>query len=293
MHERVFDIHYIHRSASFRHYYIKCFLFNGVIFLTSLIIFDSWILSKCCDIVDISSSRMSMYYLISTLLQCIFYITWIIPIYMIGLLLNTTWFQKMMINKDISLKTRKESSYHGSASFSNRISDDIYRIGLLFHLWYISMIMYYLPIHWIFSKGISWSLIMLITSFYAFQYQPWQKRMTLEQQLRFFEFNWSFFLGFGFSLTIITSIFSHEMWNVALYSLLFPFLITLASNQTDECPIPSIEKNIKDLFQQEGLSCPKWALIRPAIFYPPKIINGYLIKYIFRSYSLVIQKHLE
>lgn len=211
---------------------------------------------------------------------------------MIGLLLNTLWFQKMII-KDVNVNIQKESSYQESISFSNRISDDIYRIGLLFHLWYISMIMYYLPIHWIFSKGISWSIIMWITSFYAFQYQPWQKRMTLEQQLRFFEFNWSFFLGFGFSLTMITSIFSHEMWNVALYSLLFPFLMILASNQNDEFPIPNIEKNIKNLFEQERLKCSKWALIRPAIFYPSKVINGYLIKYIFQSYSLATRKHLE
>jgi len=74
---------------------------------------------------------------------------------------------------------------------------------------------------------------------------------------------------------------SHEMWNAALYSLLFPFLMIMASPNSNECPIPSAEANIKTIFQQEGHSCPKWALMRPAIFYPAKLANGYLIKYVF------------
>lgn len=73
--------------------------------------------------------------------------------------------------------------------------------------------------------GMPLSLLMncIITSYYCFEYKWIYMGWNIEQRLSFMEKHWSFFLGFGFPMTILT-FFLTFLRSGAIFNLVYPFV---------------------------------------------------------------------
>ncbi|KAG1140023.1 hypothetical protein G6F37_009110 [Rhizopus arrhizus] len=77
--------------------------------------------------------------------------------------------------------------------------------------------------------GLALSFLMncIITSYYCFEFKWVYFGWNIEQRLSYMEKHWSFFLGFGFPMTVLT-FFLTFLRSSAIFNLVYPFFIIMA-----------------------------------------------------------------
>ena len=80
----------IRSEPAIRSKLLECFLLNGLVFLLSLMLFD-WLVVPV--VLFIAPSHTSHW--LSLVLQTLFRLLWVLPLYLISRLLNVFWFQEI------------------------------------------------------------------------------------------------------------------------------------------------------------------------------------------------------
>ncbi|KAG1445195.1 hypothetical protein G6F56_009996 [Rhizopus delemar] len=120
--------------------------------------------------------------------------------------------------------------------------------------------------------GMPLSLLMncIITSYYCFEYKWIYMGWNIEQRLSFMEKHWSFFLGFGFPMTILT-FFLTFLRSGAIFNLVYPFFIIMA--------ILAVPKTSTNQQVASGVNArSQWTLPnKVSVFFPVRKLNALVI----------------
>jgi etoposide-induced 2.4 mRNA len=153
------------------------------------------------------------------LFSALYYILWVLPLYLVCLLMNIFWYQ------DIASSTYKRTYGIPKVpiiSVSRKIAFEVHRFFIV--LIFLGAICALNVI------GLSFLSILLLSylySFYCFEYRWALEGMTLGEQLKALETNWAYYLGFGLVITLCTYYFPGLVGS-GLWAALFPLFIVTA-----------------------------------------------------------------
>lgn len=170
----------------------------------------------------------------------LFNIFWLFPITIISLVLNSCITESCLnLNHHgsgapativLSLRNISIPSPLQMLSFLKaKLGSDYDRILVLLNYWLMAKGLLYIP--WL-GFGASFAFCSIANSFYCFD-PDWHKDgLSFEERIDRLEAHWDYHLGFGLVMTILTSIYPHHnMMNLSIFTLLFPFLLILSSAQ--------------------------------------------------------------
>lgn len=157
------------------------------------------------------------------LFTALYSILWILPLYLVCLLLNIFWYQ------DIASSTYKRTFGTPKVpiiSVSRKIAFEVHRFFI---------VLIFLAVIFVLNAvGLSFLPVLLLSylySFYCFEYRWALEGMTLGEQLKALETNWAYYLGFGLVITLCTY-YSPGLVGSGLWALLFPLFIVTAMTAT-------------------------------------------------------------
>jgi etoposide-induced 2.4 mRNA len=261
-------------SGRIRRKLAQCLVLNTVIFATSYLLFHSAVRPTLSFIMHYlnneplsSSSSSSSWYSSSviaswlqSLVNVLFNLFWIYPVYMVGFLFNTLWYEDLASEAFLICKhSRREESKKSSANasttsnasssktidwifnlnpskrFIDSIAGELYRFSILanslafMHVAQWGLLSF--PLNQIFGvMGWSW-----LSAFFVFEYR-WNRqvaggRMSIDGKIEELESHWLYFLSFGIlhaALSLALDPFVYS-W---LYSLSFPLLVLMSVRAT-------------------------------------------------------------
>jgi etoposide-induced 2.4 mRNA len=230
---------------------------NGGIFLLSLLFFDFILIPTLRNIITYFMGESPLWNLIQTTLSWIFSFIWVVPLFVLSKIINTFWFQ------DIAGKSSRRCSESvfeltdfdpTDAAFNYRkgkptlipsisklLADVVFSLLVqslfLFQVSSIhlkssfitnpftlfqSMTMNFIPY---IGSTLSFLHICLLYSLYSFEYKWFNQGLELHKRLTFIEYNWPYFMGFGFVLATLTFFCESFIINGCLFSMFFPLFI--------------------------------------------------------------------
>ncbi len=206
---------YVIRSPGVLNRVLLCTLVNGALFIGSILFFNR--------LVDPFLHRTGGWLgdYLEPIITILYYVFWLYPVYIVSFVLTTFWVQDIF---DESFKHFYKGKVTPSpaltpAQFVSYLVRRIVMIGLVL----VQSTMFgCLP----FPLGRVAELIhfSLMYSYYCFEYLTMAQNVGLDQSVEMFEYNWAYFLGFGFSFTAMIIVWP-GMMNAGVFSLLFPFLV--------------------------------------------------------------------
>eukprot|EP00055_Hartaetosiga_balthica_P010614 m.45867 g.45867 ORF g.45867 m.45867 type:complete len:334 (+) comp7238_c0_seq1:110-1111(+) len=238
----------LRRNPESRESVKSCVLLNGVLFIGSLAFYQFGMVpflhlileyawnSKSTDSVLSPESQL----LLERFLGSLFNITWVFPMFFLAKILNGLYYQRVA---NASFESFRGASAPGYMDVRNKdlagwislmLSDAVYTVVmetvLIIETSLVGMLPYGLYISIIFN---CW-----VTSLYCFEYGWLNAGWSLQARVVYFEKHWAYFLGFGFPFVIATYFMSF-LYSTALFSMLFPFFVIIATAAT---PVPSSYK---------------------------------------------------
>ncbi|XP_017772193.1 PREDICTED: etoposide-induced protein 2.4 homolog isoform X2 [Nicrophorus vespilloides] len=204
---------------------LKLSVFNGGIFLMSVLLFEFLIL-PLINIMIVSTFgediMMSNKYweLTKTLLTIFYQTTWVLPLLLLSKIVNCLWFQ------DIADKAYKYSRGRPliNQSISRIVADSIFSILVQVLFLLQATIVELIPLY-IVGKILGLVHMCLLYSLYTFEYKWFNMGWELHRRLSFIETNWPYFIGFGLPLAFVTQMSSSWVINGCIFALLFPWFI--------------------------------------------------------------------
>lgn len=237
------------RSEVIRYRTLQCFMLNGVIFLGSLLLFNTAI-EPCLGLLRQlvpDEEKWAAEFLASSF--SVFYkALWIYPIYCISFVLNTVMYQEIA-DKALALRHRKTPQ--ATPAF-DRIINETFRV-LLNLVYIIEMdLLYYVPFvgPFLYFVHTCW-----LASLYCFEYSWSHMRWSSNRRLYFFERHWLYFAGFGFPVTF-TSFLCPRFIDSGVFALFFPICI-LTATVAEPRPLRSTPSAVRlPIFAAvQGVSC--------------------------------------
>ncbi|KZS98931.1 hypothetical protein SISNIDRAFT_403693 [Sistotremastrum niveocremeum HHB9708] len=215
-------------DAELRTNMTKSLLLNFVslvsIYVFDLILFPILHAARSNSILDSSVTSVSWLY----------YSFWLGPLIGLSLYLNGSWCTAVS-KRCFVLRHGSRSSFQDSRPYRgivDALSASLYRGVMLVSSILLSFCLAQIPFA---GRLISTVFLCWIDSYYCFEFYWISLGMDPSQRTRFLEDRWAYFLGFGIAPTLI-SCFSSPVANAALFAMMLPVYITLATYAT---PLPT------------------------------------------------------
>ena len=192
------------------------FLFNGIFILAFHYLYNNYIFRHLYLIeFNLPPHTINIYIII-------YYLLWIIPVYIISIFYNLSWYL------DIANELYKyEKTTQRSTPISNQTSELIY--GCLLGQSFLLQICIcsYLPF---IGKIISFIYSCFLLSFQIFEYRMNKQGLKLHQKIKMVEFYWPYFAGFGTIMSFIY-VYISFFYSVAVSNMLFPFFMIITCDK--------------------------------------------------------------
>lgn len=211
---------------------IHCGLLNGVIFLSSILIFEYlifWVVGAALYLIFGTDSNKAVKIMqwVPFLASLLFKTTWVCPLFILSKIVNALWFQNIA-----------DSAYRHSRgrplaipSVSLLLADSVFSIVIESLFLIQAMLCSYIPLQFV-GYLLSTIQICMLYSLYAFEYKWFNMGWELHKRLDYIETNWPYFIGFGCPLAIVTQLFDNFIISGCIFSVLFPFFIVSANEAT-------------------------------------------------------------
>jgi len=206
---------YVVRSPGVLNRVLQCSVINGALFIGSILFFNK--------LVDPFLHRLGggLGAYLEPIITFLYYICWLYPVYIVSFVLTTFWVQDIFDEafKHFYKGTTAQSKPLTPAEF---VSYLVRRIVMIAIFLIQCMVFTYLPFP--FGRIIEIMHYSLLYSYYCFEYITMALNKGLAESIEMFEYNWSYFLGFGLSFTMVIITWPGIMSSGA-FCLLFPFLV--------------------------------------------------------------------
>jgi len=214
------------KSKYIRYNIKKCLLLNFVIFLGSIIC-SSIIIKPLMSYLLFKIVNNSYYF--DFTFDIMFYLLWIIPTYIISLILSSEWYNNI-VEESFLLSNSKNIFIPTFAKIKNVIIYSIYvnMMFVAFTTLCIVMKYFYYP----YGTYTSFFISIIFNSFYIVELSLRLHEESLIKRVEIFEKNCDYFLGFGLLFTILTTTESFFV-SYCYFSILLPFMLINTSHIYD------------------------------------------------------------
>ena len=221
------------KSSKVRYRTAQSFLFNGVIYLSSILVVEYTVFPLIRNLVGSLSGQEAGWLglVVEGLTSMFYHIFWLLPLYVISLILNMTTVAEVAEDtfKVIGLP------YDKSSSLSSVVSDILFEslfltacmtvaagVDILVVLSpYVSeILLVFYPLSFLY-----WAWIY---SFCAFNTKWKFQGVGIIRRIGAIEYNMAFFAGFGTPLTALTYFYPNFFVNAVVYALFYPWLVIVA-----------------------------------------------------------------
>ncbi|XP_054168382.1 etoposide-induced protein 2.4 homolog [Oppia nitens] len=205
---------------------IECIVFNGGVFLLSIVLFNHVILSLLYLLIQFifgsQEGVVSMtWFWLEPMLSYFFSVFWVLPLFLLSRVVNALWFQDIADN---AFRGRQRS-FRNIPVF---IADTFFSLLIQILFLIQSMVVKFLPIPFVGQLAAIFHLSLLY-SLYSFEYKWFNLGWELHRRLHFIEKYWTYFLGFGLPLAIVTYLIPSYYLSGAMFSIFFPLYIISAN----------------------------------------------------------------
>ncbi|KAL8520907.1 hypothetical protein ACS0TY_011455 [Phlomoides rotata] len=234
----------------------QCFLFNGFIFLGSILVLRSvvvptllWVLPEGCPLIisqelcPIESVFRFYSFLRLGLIQ-LFYVFWFYPMYISSFILSTLWYNDIAKYGFFAVEKHGPSCSESSGQKDNAsdkttdlagamiaLAEQVYSILLLNFFFLEVYVAGFIPY---IGKALNFLLLSWMYAYYCFEYKWNYSGLSLDKRLDFFESNWPFFAGFG-SPCVLAVFFISPLVSYGVMAILYPlFVLTATGSEADK-----------------------------------------------------------
>lgn len=218
---------------------VKCCILNGVVFISSIVLFESLVLPLIQTLLYIclagSQSRAdSVWSYTEPILSVAFSTLWVLPFFLLSKVVNAIWFQDIA---DLAFRSSQGRPLV-NLSISVMIADTVFSIVVEMIFLVQGKVFSLVPIK---ILGAALNLVhqCLLHSLYCFEYKWFAQGLELHRRLDYVETNWPYFLGFGLPLAVVTSLPESQVIAGCVFSVIFPLFI-VSGNQAVIEPSPGI-----------------------------------------------------
>lgn len=218
---------YIVKSEKIRKATLRCVLLNGLLLVGSVALLHTAVLpfihivgGLVLTADDGELTKGVVQHIVAGAVNILYQIFWIVPLYMISLLMNTIWFSRI---GDAAFELR-----HGvkaSVGVQDTIKEALYRGLVVVIYMMLTLIVYKIPV-----VGELMSLVMVcwINAMYSFEGAWAMQGMDLQTRLDFMESYWPYFMGFGMPVALVSSFWSLFV-GLGVFAVCFPACIIQAT----------------------------------------------------------------
>lgn len=208
---------------------VKCCLLNGVVFATSIVLFESVVLPLLQTVlfclVGSQSRADSLWSYTQPILSVAFSTLWVLPFFLLSKVVNAIWFQDIA---DLAFRSSQGRPVV-NLSISVMIADTVFSIVVEMIFLVQGKVFSLVPIK-ILGAALNLLHQCLLHSLYCFEYKWFSQGIELHRRLDYVETSWPYFLGFGLPLAVVTSIPESQVIAGCVFSILFPLFI-VSGNQ--------------------------------------------------------------
>tara|TARA_B100001250_G_scaffold376447_1_gene364749 strand:- start:14 stop:991 length:978 start_codon:yes stop_codon:yes gene_type:complete len=273
------------KSYKVRYRTAQSFLFNGIIYLTSIMLVEYTIFPLIRHVIGTLSGEEAGWvgFFLEGITWIFYHIFWLLPLYVISLILNMTTVTEVAEDtfKVVGLPHDK------SSSVSNLISD------MLFESLFLAMCMAVaggVDILVMLSPYISKLLLLFypvsffywawIYAFCAFNTKWKLQGVGIIRRVGSIESNMAFFAGFGTPLTALTYFYPNFFVNAVFYALFYPWLVIVACASCNDSSNPTLNPLLKEKNDENYVMM---RVNRFPIFRLPQSIAQKLLTCLFKS----------
>lgn len=246
----------------------SCIL-NGLFLLFCILLFNyalipivNWILFKILG--QQNYDRIASF--MNSFIYFLFSFVWILPVFALSKIFNVLCYQDIA---DMAyIQNYGKPKVYCNSTFSLVIADAIFSLVLQLIFLIQSSIMSYIPIY-LLNKILNQLHIAILYSLYAFEYKWFNMGWNINKRLNFIETRWPYFLGFGLSLSVLTSLPEQYFLSATLFAFLFPALL-----------LSAIEANCGETEKQQLASNTQGPFMSLNLFYVSIYLTDTLFKFI-------------
>ena len=230
----------------------RCCFLNGGILLTSVIIFESYLLPAVKFFLTLligiimgkAETQSSLWAWIEPTMTLTFKYLWVIPLFWLCKLLNCFWFVEIS-----DAAYRKKYGRPLSSLISGAKNDNIFRVisrtmaDFLFSIQVELLFMVQAQLVTmvpVIGPVLSFLHMCLLYSLYAFEYKWINMGWPVVKRLSYVENFWPYFAGFGVLLTLLTNLSSSTVISACIFGVVFPLFILagLEGKPYESCDFP-------------------------------------------------------
>jgi len=207
----------IYKSPKNTNNIFNCFIFNGLVFLGSMLIYF-----KLVEPIIISS--LSYYSLLSLLnvINYFYYIFWLIPLFIACNILTGFWIDEIYV-ESLTIIEGSCPVIEGQ-NFLTALSNNFQRILIVIGFILQNTLLNLIPIPGIYI--LKWISLSILNSLYVFEYIILQKYVCdYKSILIFVESKFFYFLGYGCLLTVLLSLIQSVTINTIIFLMIYPFFL--------------------------------------------------------------------
>lgn len=272
------------KSSKVRYRTAQSFLFNGVIYLSSIMLVEYTLFPMIRSLVGTLSGQEAGWLglVVEGLTSILYHTFWLLPLYVISLILNMTTVAEVAEDtfKVIGLP------YDKSSSLSSVVSDILFEslfltacmavaagVDILVMLSpYISeILLVFYPLSFLY-----WAWIY---SFCAFNTKWKFQGVGIIRRIGAIEYNMAFFAGFGTPLTALTYFYPNFFVNAVLYALFYPWLVIVACASCNDDSSKKLNPLVKSGEDEGEVS----RLHRYPVFRLPQKVAQFVLGCLFKS----------
>jgi etoposide-induced 2.4 mRNA len=250
------------KSSKVRKNALQSFLFNGLIFLSSILVVEYFIFPLFRSAKFLIASFGWLDTLLAGITRVVYYCFWLLPLYVISLMLNMSAVTEVAEDTFIVLKIKQDVSSEAARVLADVIFESIFVAVCMIVAAVIDLLValapYVSPLLWVFypCSFLFWTWIM---AFCAFNTKWKLQGVGILRRVRAIETNFAFYAGFGTPITAFTYFYPNFFVNAIVYSLMYPWVVIIACASHNESSDPTLNPILNaDMDESKG----KWPIFK-------------------------------